>query len=257
MTARGPALGTQFDFSGKDLAGIPNRYEGIFKTYGIWDTGLDVLGGNRGQQIFINPTTSLPITHPEGRGRVFFRSQAWDLPEGFTVQAQLSVLSDHNFLEQYYKPEVDNELNQETFIYLKQQQQNWAWTFLAEPNIRNWVTETAWLPKVDGYLLGQKVLDVFTWNIHPSVAYAQLYPTHQPPPAYLPTDVRVNTGRFDVWSDLSLPFALGDAKIVPYMVGDAAYYTEDVEAESRGRLYGGGGVRASILFSHLYPCVYS
>ena len=42
MTARGPALGTQFDFSGKELFGIPNKYEGIFKAYGIWDTGLDV-----------------------------------------------------------------------------------------------------------------------------------------------------------------------------------------------------------------------
>src|SRR5262249_46630546 len=125
MTVRGPALGTDFEFAGKDQFGIPNRYEGLFKAYGMHDAANDVLGGNRGQVQYTSPTTTVPVTHPDWRGRIFFREQLQELPAGFTVQTQLSWLSDHNFLEQFYQPEFDNELNQETFLYVKQQQYNW------------------------------------------------------------------------------------------------------------------------------------
>src|SRR4029077_15654955 len=69
LSLRGPALGTEYDFTGKDLFGIKNTYQGLVKAYGIYDTGLDVLGGNRGQLIFISPTTFVPVTHPDLRGR--------------------------------------------------------------------------------------------------------------------------------------------------------------------------------------------
>lgn len=255
MTKRGPALGTDFEYAGRDLFGLPGHYEGLFKAYGIYDTGDDVLGGDRGRQVFFAPGVSVPIDHPDWRGRLFYRGQGYDIPGGFSIQAQLSLLSDRNFLEQFYKPEFDNELNQETFAYLKQQQQNRAWTLLIEPNVRDWVTETEWLPRADFYLLGQKVLDRFTWNIHPSAGYARLRPTQEPPFAYHPTDVRADTGRFDIWSDIGLPLSLGDLKLVPYLVGDAAYYTEDVTGNDRGRLYGGGGLRAALPLSRLYPSV--
>jgi len=54
-----------------------------------------------------------------------------------------------------------------------------------------------------------------------------------------------------------MPLMFGDVQVAPYLVGDATYYSEDVIGDSRGRLYGGGGVRASVPFSHLYPSVYS
>ena len=38
---------------------------------------------------------------------------------------------------------------------------------------------------------------------------------------------------------------------------DLAYYTQDLTGDDRGRLYGGGGVRASMPFSRLYPDVQS
>src|SRR5262249_50551700 len=108
LSERGPALGTDYEFAGKNMFGIPNRYEGLFKAYGIHDAGADVLGGERGSIIFLTPTTGIPITHPEWRGRVFFKENVQDLPAGFMVQAQLSVLSDKNYLEQFYQPEFNN-----------------------------------------------------------------------------------------------------------------------------------------------------
>ncbi len=49
--------------------------------------------------------------------------------------------------------------------------------------------------------------------------------TDQAPPAYQPTDVRVDTVRADIWQDISYPFTLGSFRIVPYLVGDATYYS--------------------------------
>src|SRR5262249_53714239 len=182
-----------------------------------------------------------------------WRQNVQDLPAGFTIQTQVSALSDKNFLEQYYKNEFDNDINQETFLYVKQQQRNWAWTFIVEPRIRDWVTETEWLPRADGYVLGQSFFDIFTYNARASVAYAQLRPTNVPPPPVEITDVATNTARLDLGQELSLPFTLGALRVVPYGVLDLTYYSRDLTGNERGRVYEGGGVRASIPFTRIYP----
>jgi hypothetical protein len=247
LTQRGPALGMTYDYSGLSLFDIPNRYVGHFQAYGIDDTGKDILGGGRGELDH----------HPELRGRLLWRQDVQDLPYGFSVQAQLSALSDKNFLEQYYKREFDQDPNQETFIYVKQQNNNWAWTALGETRIRTWVSETEWLPRADGYLLGQSFFDLLTYNVHASAGYAQLKPTNEPPPPEDLTTRRDNTGRFDLWQELSLPFYLGPVKVVPYAVLDLTYYTEDLAGTDRGRVYGAGGLRASMPLSRLYPEIQS
>lgn len=257
MTARGPALGTDFRAAGKDLFGIENKYEALFKAYGMYDAGTDRLGGNRGTEAFTGPTTFVPIVHPDWRGRILGKLNIFDLPHGFTFQGQVAAISDRNYLEQFFNQEWNRELNQETFAYLKQQQDHWAWTVLGEARIRDWITETNWLPKAEFNLLGLKFFDLFTYNLRSSAGYAQLMPTNVAPTAYLPTDVRTDTGRFDVIQDISLPFRLGDFKFVPYAVFDAAYYTQDVNGNGEGRLYGGGGVRASVPLSRLFPDVQS
>lgn len=247
LSRRGPALGTEYDYAGKDLFGLEGRYSGLAKAYGIYDTGTDILGGGRGAD----------DNHPIWRGR-FLERHSQELPYDFTLQTQISALSDKNFLEQYYKNEFDRDVNQETFAYLKQQRDDWAWTLLAEPRIRNWVTETEWLPRANGYLLGQSFFDLFTYNARASAGYAKLRPTDVPPPPFSTTDLAaVSTGRFDVFQELSLPVMLGPVKVAPYGVLDLTYYTQDIEGNDRGRVYGAGGVRSSMPLSRLYPDVQS
>jgi hypothetical protein len=246
MEKRGPALGTDYDYAGKDLFDLPGRYWGLFKAYGIYDTGTDDLGGGRGKD----------DNHPLWRGRLLER-HLQDLPEDFSLQLQVSVLSDKNFLEQYYKNEFDRDVNQETFAYLKQQRDNWAWTVLAEPNIRNWVNETEWLPRVDGYLIGQSFFDRLTYNAWASAGYGRLRVTDVPPPPFDLTTRDTNTGRFDLTQELSVPFTLGPVRLVPYGVLDLTYYTEDLTGNDRGRFYGAGGIRASMPLTRLYPDVQS
>lgn len=257
MSERGPALGTDFRAAGEDLFGIENHYEALIKAYGIYDTGTDILGGDRGTRAYTGPYTYIPITHPDWRGRALARMNVFDLPYGFSFQGQVSAISDRNFLEQFFNQEWNRELNQETFAYLKQQQGIWAWTLLAEQNIRPWITETNWLPKADGYLQGLKIFDLFTYNARADAGYGQLHPANVVPGPYLNTDKQVSTGRFDIFQDISYPFALGDAKIVPYGVLDLAYYTQALDGNSLGRVYGGGGVRGSVPFSRLFPDVQS
>jgi hypothetical protein len=243
LSARGPALGTQFDYAGNELFDIPGKYYGLTKAYGINDTGTDILGGFRGQD----------DKHPHWRGR-FLERHTQELPEDFTLQLQVSVLSDKNFLEQYYKLEFDQDINQETFVYLKQQRDNWAWTVLAEPHIRNWVTETEWLPRTDGWLLGQSFFNLFTYNVHASAGYARLEPTDVPPPPFdVTSQEQINTGRFDLLQELSIPFTVGPIRMAPYALLDLTYYTEDLAGDDRGRFYGAAGLRSSMPLSHLYP----
>jgi hypothetical protein len=248
LSSRGPALGTDFEYVfPTEMLGVPGKHVGLVKAYGIIDNGTDILGGPRGPD----------DNHPVDRGRFLWRQNSQELPAGFTVQAQVSLLSDKNFLEQYYKPEFDNDINQETFLYVKQQQCNAAWTLLSEVNVRRWVDETEWLPRADGYLIGQSFFDVLTYNVHGSAAYAQLHPTEVPPPPDSVTTQRVDTGRFDLTQELSLPFTLGPVRLVPYGVLELTSYTEDLAGDERGRFYGGGGLRASMPLTRLYPDVQS
>lgn len=246
LNRRGPALGSDFEYTGEGLFGLPGKYTGLVRAYGINDQGTDILGGGRGEN----------EDHPNDRGRLLWR-HVQDLPADFTLQFQLSALSDKNFLEQYYKIEFAREPNQETFIYLKQQRANWAWTALVEPRIRTWVTETERLPELTGHLIGQSFFDLLTYNASASAGYYQLKPTNEFPPPVDATTQRDATGRFDVNQELSLPFTLGPVRLVPYGVLDLTYYTNDLTGNDRGRVYEGGGLRASMPLTRLYPDVQS
>jgi len=248
LSLRGPAVGTQYDFTGKDPFGVQGRYSGTVKLWGIADDGTDRLGGGRDGQ-----------PHPEYRDRVQIFDRLDDGPYGFSGQFQFAHFSDQNVQEQYDKAGFDGDRNQEAYLYVKQQPEhaNWAWTLLGEERLRDWFTETNWLPRMDGYVIGESFFDLFSYDVHGSLGYAQLRPASVPPPTVTPTDVAVNTGRFDLMQEIRMPFYLGPVKVVPYADLDLTYYTADNEGQQQGRVYGGGGVMASLPFTRLYPDVHS
>jgi hypothetical protein len=284
LSERGPALGTDLRY-GQVVPWYLNRpvdpltgqeaysYFGGLRGFYIHDVGEDILGGNRGgPALGREPFGFMPnlnqLPHPRDRGRLFFNEYR-ELPFDLTLQTQLAYISDRNFIEQFYKNEWDFGPSQETFAYLKQQRQNWAWTLLAQPNLdRSWMTQTVWLPKAEGYLLGQSIFDWFTYNLRASAGYANLVTPNAPPPPILDTDQAIHTGRFDLWQEIALPFYLGPVKLAPYGVVDLTYYTDTLgpggtpgglalPGDARGRFYGGGGLRASLPFSRLYPDITS
>lgn len=260
LTDRGPALGTMYTFAGKDMLDMPNRYSGMVRAWGLYDRSFDVIGGNRGQILRVGrgPNDIVPVDHPDFRGRFTANANVLDLPNGFQVQGQVSAISDRNFMEQYFYMEFLNQMNRNTFAYVKQQQGNWAWTGLVQPRTLPWFTRDEWYPRMDGYLLGLKFFDnLVTYNLKANAGFGTLNLTDQPPPAYLPTDVQRTFGRFDLWQEAALPFYLGPFKIEPYLIGDLSYYTSTVTGNDHGRFYGAGGVRGSLPFSRLYAGVSS
>ena len=54
-----------------------------------------------------------------------------------------------------------------------------------------------------------------------------------------------------------MPFDAGPFKFAPYITWDVAYYSQDVNGDSQGRLFGGGGLRWSMPLSKLYPDIES
>jgi hypothetical protein len=244
LSDRGPALGTNYDYvlpPDPDLGYSPGS--GFVRLYGISDGGVDRLGGYRGTQ----------PDHPAVRGRAQWQhAQELFSPDTY-FQGQVAYLSDQNFFEQYYKSEFDLGPNQETFAYLTHRYQNlWASALVMPKLDRNWLTQSEWLPRVDGAATGQSFWDLLVYDAHASAGYGLLRPSQQNPFAVLPTDQRIDAGRFDLMQDLSLPFDLGPVRLAPYGVLDTAYYTQDLTGNDRGRLYGGGGVRGNVPFSRLY-----
>jgi lipopolysaccharide transport LptD-like protein len=242
LSKRGPALGT--DYLYKLPGETPGLWgsEGMIKLYGMRDHGEDILGGNRGPE---------PVP-PDFRGRAMWRHQQ-EILEGLYFQGQVAYLSDQNFLEEFYKNEFDAGPNQETFAYLSWNRGNlWA-SGLANVRLnRPWVPETQWIPRLDGALVGQSFFDMFVYDARANAGYALARRTDTNPASILATDQNINTGRIDLMQELSLPFSLGPVKFAPYGMLDLTGYTEDLTGSSAGRVWGGGGTRASLPFSRLY-----
>gem|GEM_PF-886177 len=254
LSRRGPAIGSNYLLQSQTFMGENAPFQSLVKAYAIYDQATDILSGPR-QAYFVPPSL---------RGRFLFRHQQ-DFDD-VTLQAQLSYLSDRNFLEQYYKFEYDYGPNQENFVWLKYQQGNGAVTCLVEPDLgQYWVSRTHWLPRSDGYLIGQSFLDRFTYSTWASVAYARLDTFRQPPQefplgvdnGFPPPEAPANTGRVDWMQRLSMPFDAGPFRIDPYGVLDLAYYTKNLNGDQQGRIYAGGGVKASVPLSKLYPDIQS
>ncbi len=297
LSLRGGATGTEYDYAGRDLFGTARRtgreeynqpYNGFFRTYYLQDTrknhvlnplrDTDNLGGDRGDE-------PLP---PQYRGRTQLRHNQ-DLYENGTtylrVMGQIEHLSDKNFLEQFFKSEFDNLPNQETFAYAQAGAGHLYGSALLEQRFdRPWVTETNWR-RADGAVVGQSLLDFFTYSARASVGSAELRPATIDPQPVVVTDRPINTGRFDLNQRLTAPFDLGPFRLAPYGVVDLTYYTDDLTAsnggltrfqagrgdnlprslgpvadtsgEGRGRFYGGGGLTAQVTASKLYTAASS
>jgi hypothetical protein len=299
LSLRGGAIGSEYDYVGRDLfdlgprtgrEGFDQPYNGLFRFYMLQDSrknhvpnprfDTDNLGGGRGEE---------PIP-PQWRGRVQWRHNQ-DLYENGTtflrVMAQTTYISDKNILELLYKNEFDTGMNQQTFAFINGEVGNLGGSLLVQDRFeRPFVTDTNWLPKAEGHLIGQSFLNFFTYSSRADVGYAELRPASIQPLPVTVTDRPVETGRFHWNQRLEMPFDLGPIRLVPYGMVDLAYYTQDIRnynggydrfaagggdkmfttflgptldksGEARGRFVGAGGLEASMTMSRVYSDVKS
>ncbi|MCZ2342077.1 MAG: hypothetical protein LC104_09825 [Bacteroidales bacterium] len=247
LSDRGPALGTNYNYLTPSFFGLGQQSTGFVRLYGIQDDGVDQLGANRPD-----------VGHPDFRGRAHWRHNQ-DLYEYGTtyvrVLAQAEYLSDKDFLEQFYKQEFDMGPNQDTFLHVYGARDNWYGSFLTQGRVStDWWTQTEWLPRVDGAVVGETFLrDRLIYSADASAGYAQLRPaTIAPLPILVSNAIPVNTGRFDLEQRLNAPFDAGPFRINPHGILDLTYYSEDIYGNDQSRIYGGGGASISATASRLY-----
>jgi hypothetical protein len=248
MTYRGPGIGTLYNTSANDFFGIPAKYTDTIRAFGMYDRNYDILGGPRPMNNF---------RPPAARGWWLQRIDSEEMPYGFNFMGQLSPVSDRNFIEQYYKRPWDLDPNFDTFLYVKQQQNNWAWSVMARPRLRNWVTTTQDLPRADAWLIGQDFFHFITYTTHVNAEYDQLTLSSDNLPQVSVTDQNNSTFRGSWMQEAEIPFSLGPFKFAPYARWELTGYSNDLQGQAIGRSWEAGGVRASIPFTHLYRDVTS
>jgi hypothetical protein len=251
---RGPALGTNYKYQGNTLFGLPGPYRGFIDAYAIHDDGEDNLGRD---------WRNLAVDDPL-RGRVLGRHRQM-LPGQWQLSGEVGLISDRNFLEQYFELEWDTFKDQTTELDLKRITDNRTLELTAEARPNGFVTDTQWLPRADHFILGQPLFfDRLTWHAHSSVGYAQMQTASAPTdPAQvavigrLPWEANTEGVRAATRHEIDLPLDAGPVRVVPYLLGEAAYWGEDLSGSSLTRTYGQAGVKASLPIWRADPTVQS
>lgn len=240
---RGLGHGATFVYQQPNMLGFSGASGGIADYWGIYDNGLDSLGAGR--------RNLAPETDYRYRLRWNHRHQ---LPHDLQLSLEAGVISDRNFLEEYFENEWDQFKDQTTGAELKQLLGNQSWSITADVRVNPFFTQTDWLPRADHFWLGQSVLnDAFTWYEHSSVGYARLQPGDAPKD---PTqaarwtaeawEVAASGERVATRHEIDWPFQFGPVRVVPYALGELAHWGQDINGDDLQRAYWQMGVRANM-----------
>lgn len=253
LSERGFGHGSTFTYGGNMLWDTPGQFNGLVDYWGIAEQGFDNLGVGR----------SALVPEEDYRYR-FLQQHRHQLPGNFQLTTEIGLISDRNFLEQYFEREWDEFKDSTTGFELKQTIDNRAWSITGDVRVNDFFTETDRI-QLDDYLLGEPLLgDTLTWYEHSTVGYAHLQPASTPlDPAdaadfmLRPWEVDAEGERAITRQELDLPFDLGPFKFVPYALGEVGHWGEDVTGNDIQRGYVQAGLRASIPFWTANPNIRS
>ena len=262
LSERGIGIGTDADYSGPSLLGRPGETDSFLRSWFINDSGLDNLGLDR---------RAVPLDQ-EFRGRLLWRHhKTWG--PGHHLRAELGWLSDQNFLQQYYERDWDQDKDYTTGLWLQRNFNTQSLNLIADYRINDFFTQTDWLPRFDHYVIGQPVLfDRAVWHGKTTIGYGR-FRTANPPtnavdlakwdPLAWETDPITFAGvdRQGIVTgtrqELDFPFQLGPGKVIPYVLGDASYWQQDLNSEELLRLLGQVGVRTSLPMWRVDPTIHN
>ncbi|MCH2130302.1 MAG: organic solvent tolerance protein OstA [Pirellulaceae bacterium] len=258
LSERGFGVGSTLDYEQPIFFTDAGPTRGFLDAWGIDEQGLDNLGRGRRS---LTPEESF-------RGRMRAQHQQY-LQNGFRFSYEVGLISDRNFLEQYYEEEWDQEKDQITGFELKRLDGNRSLSFTTDVRLNDFFTQTEG-PRLDHFLLGGSFAGQrLTYFEHTHFGYPRLEigtrsvdpvdPTDPLPwetVGGLPYDNREGV-RFATRHELDLPMQIGVVKVVPFVAGEFAHWEEDLFGNDVSRVLGQGGVRASVPMTKINPHAYS
>ncbi len=236
---RGAMLGT-------DLRYRRETYSGYGLAYGLLDNKREDDFGTQRQD----------IAAPYTRGRLLWRHKQF-LPRDWELQTELSYLCDKNFLEEFFPGEFWTGKEQETLLYAKKQQDNWALTGLAKWRINDFLTQTESRPELAAYLIGQSLgesgplKDLLTLYGEGRLGVVR-YRAAEENGASSDT-----VARADVRQEVDVPVSLGPIRLVPYVVGRLTYWNDSPHEGDLTRPWGQVGASTAMHLWRVYRDVKS
>lgn len=247
MSERGVGIGTLYDYQRDDMFNLPGLAKGQFDAWGLEDSGQDNLGKGRRS---LDPEKDF-------RGRIFWNHRQL-LGDGYQLTGEVGVISDRNFQEQFYEREWDEDKDQITGLELKRINENMAWAIDTNIRTNDFHAQTDWLPRFTHDWLGKSLFsDRLTWYEHSHVGYARLKSASTPAdPSELAKfdrlagmEQKYDGLRAASRQEIDMPMQWGKVKVVPYLLGEFAYWGEDINHQSATRTFGQVGVRANLPMS--------
>jgi len=194
---------------GVDLSYERENYFGELQGYIIEDQGEDRLSRTRKD-----------IDVPEETRGMFRFQHRHFLPYSWQLTAEVSYLSDENFLEQFYRTEYNVGKEQETLLYLKRIQDNWGLSLLGKTRINDFIDQVEELPTAEYHLTGQSLFDdrLTFYSDNQVSRYRYRYdpenPMSEPDGYFTFTGTR---------NELDLPLKVGAVNVVPFVAGTLGY----------------------------------
>ena len=260
MEKRGIGHGVNFRYDVPSFFHVPGQTQGAFDYWGIYDQGVDHLGGERKNVEF--PHQYRYRFHWVHQQRLGIALPLLEGPWDF--RAEVGKVSDRNFLNSYFNSHWHTKENAATAVDLTHRTKNQSFTLSAEYALDDFYSNANWLPRFDHYGLGQSLLnDYLTWYGHTRVGLLDYRIAKAPddpnePFELLPWETAEGTGLvFSTRHELDLPIQAGALKIVPYVLGDFSAWGEDQSGNAAERFYGQGGVRLNVPIWKVNPNVSS
>lgn len=232
---RGPMIGSTLKYD-------RDTYSGYASVYGLYDT--------KGEDNFGEENQNIPA--PDTRGRLLARHKQI-LPQDWEIQAEVSYISDKNYLQEFFPDEYYTGKEQETLLYAKQQRDNWALTGLMQYRLNRFLTQTESAPDIGFNLVGQPLAGGAMTYFNDSRAGIKHFQPGNSDPNY--THDSDWMPRLDTRNELDAPIKLGPVNVVPYTTGRASYWGDTIPGGSDHRLFGEAGVRASTSLWRTYKDV--
>jgi hypothetical protein len=136
MSERGPGAGANIEWRGPP--GDKTTYRGLFDGYYVHDEGRDRDGSDPQDD--------------RGRLRFFHRDE---LPFGLRREAEISWISDRNFLNEYFEREAKTGKEQETAGYIRWLDGNMGAALFGRVRLNDFQTQTEYLPRARWSWIGE------------------------------------------------------------------------------------------------------